>query len=390
MAARPPTCTSSRRCQTRDSRGLPGRTAVSLSILAWDHPRAIAPLAACSAAWEHITGEALSIRTRSLRSFGDDVPHSADEDLVLIDHPHVGRAAGQRSILPLDELLDSSQLELLARDSAGASHASYEYEGHHWAVAVDASCQALAVSDRASARMGAPATWDDVVALALAQPARVALPLQPAHAISALLSMVAAREQIAQGSRLASSEALSWAMGTLAALASAGPAEAYDWEPPEALARLEAGELLCIPLIYAYVGYDVAWHSAPALVRDGVAGSILGGVGAAVLAGSSDPRAAAGLAAWLGSSDVQLGLVRPSGGQPATRSAWTAPGADPMFAAVLPTLSASQVRPREPWWPAFQRASGELLTRALRSGFEPAGLADELADLYADHREAMP
>jgi multiple sugar transport system substrate-binding protein len=360
---------------------------VSLSILAWDHPRAVAPLAACRAAWERLTGERLLITTRSLASFGDDVPEAGSEDLVLIDHPHVGRAAADGTILPLDGLLDDAALATLAADSAGPSHASYRHDGHHWAVAIDASCQALAVA--ASAEHGpAPATWDDVVALALAHPGTVALPLHPAHAISALLSMLASREQIAGDSSLASDEALQWATGTLATLAAAGPAQAFGWEAPDALGRLAEGDLRCVPIVYAYVGYDVAWRAAPAMATESTPGSILGGVGAAVLSGSPDPVGAARLAAWLGSSEIQLGLVRPAGGQPATYSAWTAPGADPMFEAVLPTLEMSQVRRRDAWWPAFQRASGELLARGLLLGREPLRLADELARLYHDHHEA--
>jgi multiple sugar transport system substrate-binding protein len=202
--------------------------------------------------------------------------------------------------------------------------------------------------------------------------------------------MVATREQIAGDSTLADTEALRWATSTLTTLAAAGPAEAFAWEPPEALARLAADELICVPIVYAYVGYDVAWRAAPACVRDGRPGSILGGVGAAVLSGSSDPAAAARLAAWLGSSAVQLGLVRRFGGQPATYSGWSAPGADPMFAAVLPTLEESQIRPRDAWWPAFQLASGELLARLLLAECDPVRLADELARLYHEHREATP
>jgi multiple sugar transport system substrate-binding protein len=375
---------------------------VSLSVLAWDHPRATRPLAACSDAWERLTGERFLVTTRSLESFGDDVPRAAGSDLVLIDHPHIGAAAAAGAIIALDELLDDHQLDLLMANSAGASQASYEHGGSHWAVAIDAACQALALAlGPASEAAPAPAptlpaaevqsaptfTWDDILALSRAHPGRVALPLTPAHAISALLSMLAASETIAAGSRLASDAALRSATATLAALAGAGPREAFGWEPPEALARLAAGELICVPLVYAYVGYDVRWCHAPALEPGGRPGSILGGVGAAVLSTAADPRGAAQLAAWLGSADVQLELVRSSGGQPAARCAWTAPGGEPMFAAVLPTLEASQMRPRAPWWPEFQRRSGELLASALRDGRHPPVVADELSRLYQHHRE---
>jgi multiple sugar transport system substrate-binding protein len=359
-----------------------------LSILAWDHPRATAPLIACSEAWRQLTGEPLVITTRSLQSFGDDVPAADGADLVLIDHPHVGRAAADGSIVALDGLLAADALEGLADDSAGPSHASYVYRERPWAVPVDASCQALALAADAVDALPARPTWDDVVALSEDRRGRVALPLSPAHAISALLSLIAARDGAVRGRRLTSLEVLEWATATLSALAAAGPDEAFEWEPPEALARLAAGELTCVPLVYAYVGYDVAWRPAPSFERHGRPGSILGGVGAAVLSGSADAGAAARLAAWLGSSPVQLEIVRVAGGQPATRSGWTAPGGDPLFAEVLSTLEASRVRPSDPWWPAFQRAAGELLTRGLAERREPRRLAADLARAYHDHREA--
>ncbi len=361
--------------------------AMSLSVLAWDHPRATSPLAACAEAWERLTGEPLTITSRSLRSFGDDVPSDGDHDLVLIDHPHIGKAATDGAIRPLDDLLDDGQLAQLAADSAGPSHSSYQYGGRQWAVAVDAACQALALAPPALERMTPPGTWDQVMVVAQEHAGQVAIPLQPAHAISALLSLIATREQIAAGARLGSDAAVEWAVRTLAELAAAGPDEAFSWEPPEALARLAAGELICVPLVYAYVGYDVAWSGAPAAERGGRLGSILGGVGAAVLASSANATEAAALAAWLGSSEVQLEIVLHSGGQPATRSAWSAPDAAAMFTAVLPTIEASQVRPRDPWWPDFQLASGELLARELRSGADPAGITRALAGLYHDHRE---
>jgi hypothetical protein len=59
-----------------------------------------------------------------------------------------------------------------------------------------------------------------------------------------------------------------------------------------------------------------------------------------------------------------------------------------MFTAVLPTLERSQTRPRDPWWPDFQRDSGELIARALSVHRDPLLLADDLAHLYHDHREA--
>lgn len=75
-------------------------------------------------------------------------------------------------------------------DVVGASHSSYTYAGHQWGLATDAACQVAAVRvDLLEA--GPPATWDEVLELARAQPGRVALPLAPGHAISSFLTLCA-------------------------------------------------------------------------------------------------------------------------------------------------------------------------------------------------------
>jgi multiple sugar transport system substrate-binding protein len=42
-------------------------------------------------------------------------------------------------LLPLDELLPAAFLDNQARHSVGQSHASYHYDGHQWALAIDAA-----------------------------------------------------------------------------------------------------------------------------------------------------------------------------------------------------------------------------------------------------------
>src|SRR5262249_40068857 len=62
-------------------------------------------------------------------------------DLVVIDHPSVGACAASRCFLPLDEALSAESLAILAEQSAGRSHWSYQYQGHQWALAIDAASE---------------------------------------------------------------------------------------------------------------------------------------------------------------------------------------------------------------------------------------------------------
>jgi multiple sugar transport system substrate-binding protein len=59
-------------------------------------------------------------------------------DLMVIDHPSCGRGRARGNLLPLDGLRDE-EMAALAAGSVGASHASYEFAGRQWALAIDAA-----------------------------------------------------------------------------------------------------------------------------------------------------------------------------------------------------------------------------------------------------------
>src|SRR5262245_44074202 len=78
---------------------------------------------------------------RSLQEFADYPIEKLAEtfDLLVIDHPFVGYAAAHPVLLPLDEWLPADFLADQAAHSVGVSHASYQYGGHPWALAMDAA-----------------------------------------------------------------------------------------------------------------------------------------------------------------------------------------------------------------------------------------------------------
>ena len=114
----------------------------------WDHERGHSPMVATAAEYERHCGGAVRIEwePRSLKAFG--MAHveelAADFDLILIDHPHIGAMAESGAVVPLDELVDPDAIAELAEGSPGRSHQSYEYDGHLWALAVDAACHVAA------------------------------------------------------------------------------------------------------------------------------------------------------------------------------------------------------------------------------------------------------
>jgi multiple sugar transport system substrate-binding protein len=327
------------------------------------------PLRACGEAWRERTGVTIEWSTRSLTSFGDQPLEEvvAGFDLVMIDYPFSGTGATKGLLLPLDELVDGDTLDALAADSVGLSHASYRYDGHQWGLATDAACHVSAVHG-----IEPPRTWAEALEVARAELERVALPLSPPHAISSFLTLC--RGQFDDR------EAAAPAYELLAELHELGPAEATGWEPPETLARLEAGDLVYVPLTYGYAVYRCRFADVP-----GVAGAILGGAGLAVIATSEHAEDAAAFAAWASGAEAQAAFVVPNGGQPGSRTAWLA-AEHPFFRDTLATIEQAWARPNDPWWPTFQLRGGELLRDALRAR-RPA---DETLDaLDAVHRECV-
>jgi multiple sugar transport system substrate-binding protein len=167
---------------------------IELKGITWDHPRGLAPLLATAA---HFTQENPEIRiewkVRSLAAFGEQSIEQLAEnyDLLVIDHPFVGTAARSRCLLPLEEHLPAGFLAEQLQDSVGPSYRSYTYDGHQWALAIDAAGHVSAYRPELleSDRANVPRTWREV--LELANRSSVAIPLNPAGAIDSFLTLCA-------------------------------------------------------------------------------------------------------------------------------------------------------------------------------------------------------
>jgi multiple sugar transport system substrate-binding protein len=377
------------------------RPRVSLRALGWDHERCTAPMRACSEVWERLYPEVeLVWQNRSLTAFGDEPLEEVANryDLIMIDHPFCGTAEATGTLAPLDDLLGPDLLATLAADSIGASHASYSFHGRQWALATDAACQVAAVRDDLLDGAPAPATWDEVRALARAQPGRVAVPLAPAQAMCAFLTLCANAGSPAANdpARLVEPEVGLAAVELLEELHRLGPSGAPEWEQPDVLGRLTSGdELVYVPLVFGFVTYARAGRvPSPCRFLDlpsagaGPVGAILGGAGLAVSATSAHLEEAAAFAAFASGAEAQRTLVGPAGGQPGSRTAWTAPeldrAANGFFSGTSATIEQAWVRPRERWWPAFQLEGGRLLSRGFATAEPPRGLLEELDSLYRD------
>jgi multiple sugar transport system substrate-binding protein len=391
---------------------------IVLRGLCWDHPRCTTPMAAAAAEWARRRPDVrIQWDARPLAAFNDQPVAAAvaGYDLMFVDHPMMGETAATGCLAPLDELIAPQVLAALAADSIAGSHDTYAYAGRQWALAVDAACQVAVASEPGLDRLGgvAPGTWAEVLDLARAHPAAVAIPLYPSDAFCALLSLSADGHPVAggpaghparDGSGPAAGRAGSVvdatpgvpftedAVEALAELAAVADPRSYDLNPPallDLMSGADPGEAPAYaPLVFGYSGYQrrgrLRFHDVP------TSGGVLGGAGIAVTAGGRRPSEAAAFAAWIAGTAAQRDIVCPHEGQPASATVWADPSADRLvggfFSATRATIDHAVIRPREPWWPRFQEEAGVLLARTLRERVPARKVHAELTAVLDRHR----
>jgi multiple sugar transport system substrate-binding protein len=355
--------------------------------MTWDHPRGYDPLVACSAVWRARSGVRIEWERRSLQDFESfPVAELAGRyDLIVIDHPHVGRITRERCLAPLG---DGADVEALRNEYVGASLASYLWDGRLWALPIDAAAQVQAWRPDRLERP--PAQWAAMLELAAA--GQVLCALRPPHDLMALftLSGLAGSPPRAQGPDLFDPEGAGIAYELLRELAALLDPACLRMDPIAVLERMSQPQSVCLssPLVYGYVSYSrpasgpsgpraaIAFGDLMPLVPGAQpAGSALGGTGIAVSARSAHAAAAMEFARWLAGPEAQCGPYLLGGGQPASAAAWTDAAANActldFYRNTRATLERAWVRPRHAGYMRFQQSAAQRLREALESR-EPA------------------
>jgi multiple sugar transport system substrate-binding protein len=363
--------------------------------ITWDHPRGVAPLTASAASYAERTGVTVRWDRRSLKDFGDAPLNrlARDYDLLIVDHPHMGMAHEASCLLPLDHLLDPNVLTALAGESAGASHDSYFYRDHQWALANDAAMQTSVCRPDLWTR-DFPASWEDVPPAAQALRRNglwLGIPLVPTDAACTFFSLCAALDApVAAGQRLTDPRAGLHALELLKQICALAYPDSLTWNPIRLLDHMShQDDVAYCPATFCYTNYSrdgyaphrLRFHDIP-----GVKGSVLGGAGIAVSAFSACAAEAAVYAAWIASGPVQRTLYVEAGGQPGNRTAWESDLANAIthgfFRDVRATLDHAWVRSRSPAWPAFQEALGNIIHACLRDDSGTQACLAQLEHLF--------
>ena len=382
---------------------------IELRGTTWDHPRGWGGVRAAADAFESIHPE-VRVRwdVRSLQAFADQPVEQLAEgsDLIVLDYPAIGEAVARGALLPLDEQLDAGLLEEQATSSVGRSYESYAWDGHQWALAIDAAAQVAAYRPDLLERAGVPLprTWDDVRLLTDALRTRgpsIAMPAIPVDAVCAFLGTCRAlgAEPFGAGEGVVVARDVGReALGLLRDVVAHCDPRSLGWNPPTALQVMAStDEVAYLPLAFLYASFGragVAPHvlrfAAGPIGAAGLPSGTLGGAGLAVSASSPHPLEACAYAAFTASADVQRGAYARGGGQPGHRAAWTDREVNAStggaFAATLDALDVAYLRPRDDGFIRFQDAAGHLVHAHLRDG----GDVDEVLDAVdASYRSSL-
>jgi len=287
----------------------------------------------------------------------------------------------------------------MAANSTGCSYRSYQFDGHQWALPIDAATPVAAL--RHDLLPEAPRKWDEV--LRLAKQGRVALALVPVNALMVFFGLARNMDfAVAEESDLlikrSEGRQILELMKEITALVDPkclelDPIGILDW-----MGSTVDGPAYC-PFGYGYTNYSragycrfpITFADAPGIGENGPRGTVIGGTGIAVSAMSKHKEIAVDYAFWLASADVQAGLFFDAGGQPAHRAAWESESCNKatrnFFFNTRQTMQSAWLRPRYDGYMEFQARGGELVHACLKADISVETALNQMQASYLESRQ---
>lgn len=376
---------------------------IVLKGITWGHSRGITPLLALSQRFSelhpHIT---IQWQKRTLQEFADYPVEQLTRsyDLLVIDHPWVGCAAATGCVLPLDEHLPQTYLDNQATHSVGRSYESYGYEGHQWALAIDAATPVASYRADLLEKNGipVPSSWEEV--LQLAQEDRVAVPAIPIDLLMNFYMFCIAHgcEPFQSKEEVIDTDTGLQALDTMRSLYALVDREMFRCNPIAVAETMSQGDQYWYcPFAYAYSNYAREGYAQHRLqyadlvyFKQQRLRSTIGGTGLAVSATSAHAKEALAFAQMAASEQYQQGLYTESGGQPGHRSAWLNKKNNLLthdfFHRLLPAMDRGYMRPRYHGYLYFQDGAGDPLQAYLMKGGDARAVLQQMNVLYRQSR----
>ncbi len=373
--------------------------ATILNGITWGHSRGITPLLAASQRYAELhPGVEIRWDKRSLQEFADYPIEKLTEqyDLIIIDHPWVGCAAATNCVLPLDEYLPKDYLEDQAENTVGSSHQSYDYQGHQWALAIDAATPAASFREDLLTRqnVAVPQTWEELISLA--KTGRVAVPAIPIDLLMNFYSfcLVHGQAPFQNETEVIDTDTGLKAIATMQELYSLVDKKMFEYNPV-AVAELmtTTDDYWYCPFAYCYSNYSRTGYAKHLLHYTDVVSyddiklrTTIGGTGLSISAFSRHKEIALDFAGSLASPEFQQTMYVEHGGQPGHRAAWLNREANVLthnfFANLLPVIDNSYLRPRYNGYLHFQDHAGLTLQQCLLQQKEPLETLVEMNSIY--------
>ena len=375
-------------------------TRVILNGITWGHSRGITPLLAGAQRFsELISGVEITWKKRSLQEFADVPVEDLTEqyDLLIIDHPWSGRAAATRCVLPLDEYLTAGFLDDQAKNSVGNSHQSYNYDGHQWALAIDAATPATSYRADLFEKNGlaVPGTWDEL--LTFAKTGRVLVPGIPVDTLMAfyMFCLANGEEPFLSKAAVVDMPTGLRALDNMKELWSLCDKIIYQ-SNPISIAELmtKTDDYWYCPFAYCYSNYSrlgyaknmLTYKDLPQFKDYGRLRSTIGGTGIAISSTCKHLETAIQFIQWITSGECQSTFYVENGGQPGHLSAWLNANANLIthnfFSNLLPAMQRGYMRPRYNGYLHFQDHAGDILFEYLLNGGSPREALENMNSIY--------
>ncbi len=375
--------------------------------ITWNHSRALPPLIAASQRFEELHPRIRILwEKRSLDEFGHTglAALSSSYDLLIIDHPMLGDAHRNHTLIDLQPRLPSEALATLESDALGQCLASYRYEDCLYALPVDAAAPAASFRPDLLERNGhqVPADWKQVIELA--RHGLVRMPGFPADLFLNLMGMCASRgSSIASGEHVFDHDIATRCLEELRELGSYMPEAIYAMNPIAVYEAMASGDKFAYcPFAYTYSNYsrpEFSFHTLlfanPATLPEGTPlRTVLGGTGIAISSKCANIEPALDFCIFVAGRHCQSHLYGMCGGQPASNSAWHDPLlnriSNNFFERTLASVLTAYVRPRYSGYIALQHSAGLAIVDYLRNVITATQALQRLDEHYRQSLSGLP
>ncbi|MEN0094924.1 MAG: extracellular solute-binding protein [Pedobacter sp.] len=375
--------------------------------MTWNHSRGFTPMVATAQRFAELHPHvSITWQKRSLQEFAD---FSIEElamhfDLLVIDHPWAGFAAKTKSILPFNQYLPAAYLNDQQANSVGASYESYHYDGHQWALPIDAATPvASSRPDLLEERnLQLPQNFDQL--LDLANQRLVAFAGIPIDVLMNFYTFCCSLgEDPCQHEEVVSSKIGVEALKMYRELAVKIDRANFDRNPIQVYEAMTlTDEIAYCPFAYGYANYSrpgyarklLHFHDMISLDGKTNLRSTLGGTGLAVSSNCQHIDVAMGYAEFVASPACQQTLYFQNGGQPGHRTAWENEEVNRQsaqyFKQTLPALQRAFLRPRYHGAMFFQDHAGDIVRNYLMDGGSEEKVLNDMNNLFRKSKTLLP